>query len=181
MPTGLSSSTMPWTLRSLRRGAPSAWSFIVGRAALRVLWFGIVRLLLCRDPMQQGVDARASVEGAVVDEMEFGHHAHDDALAQQAPHETAGPVEGLQRLVAALFGIEHGDEDLGVGEVTRYFHVGNRDETDPRVAYFLLDHLRKFALDLSAHPLRAAEFFGHKYKTLRRQHHGACLGAAACR
>src|SRR3569623_1188952 len=181
MPTGLSSSTMPWTLRSLRRGAPSAWSFIVGLVALRVLWFGIVRLLLCRDPMQQGVVARASVEGAVVDEMEFGHHAHDDALAQQAPHETAGPVEGLQRLIDALLGVEHGDEDLGVGQVTRYFHVGNRDETDPRVAHFLLDHLRKFALYRSAHPLRAAEFFGHKKKNSAATTPRRRLGAAACR
>src|SRR3569623_452845 len=96
--------------------------------------------------------------------MEFGHHAHDAALAQQAPHDTAGPVEGLQRLIDALLGVEHGDEDLGVGQVMRYFHVGNRDETDPRVAHFLLDHLRKFALDLYATPLRAAELFDKKLK-----------------
>jgi hypothetical protein len=55
----------------------------------------------------------------------------------------------------------HGDEDLGVTDVTADFHGGDGDQADARVFDFATDQLGQLALHLIADTLGTAVFFCH--------------------
>jgi hypothetical protein len=93
--------------------------------------------------LDQGRQVRATHDAFVVVEVQLRHAAQLHLTGQLHAQKPAAALSTLMlcAMSSALVLPHHGDEDLGVTDVTADFHGGNGDQADARVFDFTTDQL----------------------------------------
>ena len=93
---------------------------------------------------QQLIDPVCVFGDRIPGEAQIGEGSQVDGLSQPSPDITGGRSEPFQNLFAAFHTFQGGYKDIGVGQFTVYFDIGDEDAFQPRIAEIEEHHGGKF-------------------------------------
>ncbi len=135
------------------------------RLLLGVFGFCRNRMLIVfsHSALDQCRQMRTAHDAFVVVEVQLRDAAQLHFASQLHTQETGGGIQHLDALSDVFSAVlaHHGDENLGMTDVTADFHSSNGDQADARVFDFATDQLCQLALHLIADTLGTAVFFCH--------------------